>query len=352
MARIPASWTEITPEWFTDALSREHPGVEVARARLVDNDGGTNLRARFELDYERGSGPRTLFLKQHASENIEAHTRNGNLYVEAQLYESDVPLGARFPKIHKVVIDRTEQNFLVVMEDLAAEAADMREATRPMTVAQATSGVHGLAALHSRYWNFTDESEPRLAWVQRWTSPTNYEPGMRRCIPLGIERARAVLPEALSDIYGVDELLALWDRYITLLGQGSITLLHGDAHIGNTFVLPSGEVGFLDPTPRRGSWVQDVAYFIVSALAPDDRRSAERDALWSYRAALEVPNKSALSDVAMWTSYRASHIYGLCIWLSTLGRDGWQSEDICRAAVDRYASAFIDHDTAGALHSI
>ena len=45
-------------------------------------------------------------------------------------------------------------------------------------------------------------------------------------------------------------------------------------------------------------------------------------------------------------------IYGLTIWLSTLGTDGWQSRAVCEALADRFAAAFVELDTLGALSAL
>jgi aminoglycoside phosphotransferase (APT) family kinase protein len=68
------------------------------------------------------------------------------------------------------------------------------------------------------------------------------------------------------------------------------TDVHGDPHIGNTYLLPSGEVGFLDwQVARRGNWSLDLGYFLQGALTLEDRRRSERDLLAEYRDSLGLP---------------------------------------------------------------
>ncbi len=124
------------------------------------------------------------------------------------------------------------------------------------------------------------------------------------------------------------------------------TLLHGDAHIGNTYVLPDGDVGFLDwQVLRRGEWSQDVGYFLISALTQEDRRKNEADLLEEYRKTLRLPQQRQLSTDEVWARYRATPIYGLAIWLSTLGTDGWQSKEISLTLSQRFSSAFAGPDS-------
>jgi aminoglycoside phosphotransferase (APT) family kinase protein len=148
------------------------------------------------------------------------------------------------------------------------------------------------------------------------------------------------------------QILDLWCRYVVSLTEGSMTLLHGDAHIGNTYVLPDDEVGFLDwQVLRRGEWSQDVGYFLISALTEEDRRKNEAALLEEYRNALQVPQGQRPSIEQMWRRYRTTPIYGLAIWLSTLGTDGWQSKEVCLTLSRRFSSAFVELDTLKALAS-
>jgi aminoglycoside phosphotransferase (APT) family kinase protein len=132
-----------------------------------------------------------------------------------------------------------------------------------------------------------------------------------------------------------------------------MTLLHGDAHIGNTYVLPDDNVGFLDwQVVRRGEWSQDVGYFLISALKEDDRRSSEADLVEEYRKALDGPSDQIPSASEAWLRYRATPAYGLAIWLSTLGTDGWQPREVSMVLAQRYASAFVELETMSALEAL
>ena len=132
-----------------------------------------------------------------------------------------------------------------------------------------------------------------------------------------------------------------------------MTLLHGDAHIGNTYVLPDGGVGFLDwQVVRRGEWSQDVGYFLVGCLTEEDRRRNEGALLDEYRCSLTIPNESRPTPDELWLRYRASAAYGLAIWLSTLGSTGFQSREISMTLTQRYAAAFDELETEKAFREL
>jgi hypothetical protein len=348
-SRIPKRWEDVTPEWMTAAISSRHPDAVVKEVTLLTNDDGTNRRARFGLTYRAGMGPENVFLKAHAPAHRVVHLRNGNLFNEGRLFKSGVSLNVDHPLVYKSIVDYLRLDFLLVMEDIMKRGADPRDATRPLTVAQVAHGLRGLARLHSQYWGFTRRTHPKLRWVQTWKPSKGWQIGLGKRIPIGLQRGAAALPQEITTLTG-QAILDLWCRYVASLTEGSMTLLHGDAHIGNTYVLPDDEVGFLDwQVLRRGEWSQDVGYFLISALAEEERRKNEAALLEEYRNALQVPQGQRPCVDQMWTRYRTTPIYGLAIWLSTLGTDGWQSKEVCLTLSQRFSSAFVELDTLKAL---
>jgi aminoglycoside phosphotransferase (APT) family kinase protein len=349
---IPLAWSQVTAEWMTAALQSRLPGARVERAVLATHDDGTNRRARFRLSYAEGSGPETVFLKAHAADNRVTHLRNGNLWNEARLFASGVDLPVDHPLVYKSVVDLLGLDFLLVMEDIRQRGGDPRDSTRPMTPRQAANGVRALARLHSRYWGVSPATHPKLAWLQTWAPTEGWKSGLRRFVPGGMQRGQDLLPEAVAR-YAADEVVELWGRYVATLGRDPVTMTHGDLHIGNTYVLPDDEVGFLDwQVARRGAWHQDLGHFLGSALSKEDRRAHERELVEMHRTALEVPKGDLPSAEEAWTTYRTTPIYGLTIWLSTLGTDGWQPHEISRALVDRFAAAFVELGALAALDAV
>lgn len=337
---------------MTAAIASYHPNARVAEVAILTIDDGTNRRARFGLNYESGSGPASVFLKAHAPGHRIVHLRNGNLFNEARLFASGVTLPVDHPLVYNSIVDYLRLDFLLVMEDLARRGADPRDSTRPMTVDQVVMGLRGLARLHSRYWGLARKTHPQLRWVKTWNPSKGWQVGLRKRIPIGLERGAWMLPSEVRKLDG-DDIVNMWSRYVGTLTLGPMTLLHGDAHIGNTYVLPDGDVGFLDwQVLRRGNWSQDVGYFLVSALTEEDRRSNESALLEVYRGSLEVPKDQLPTAEEAWLKYRAAPAYGLAIWLSTLGTDGWQSREISLTLAQRFAAAFVELDCLSVLQDM
>ena len=276
------------------------------------------------------------------------------LYHEPRLFSSGVALPLDHPDVYAAVIDEDRRDFLMIMEDVVARGADPRDSTRPLSVEQAAAGVRGLARLHSEYWGNRLTEQPSLDWVEPFVAFAGLE-----YAPLHIahERLGDTVPAVIIALSGAELFVDIWARYIGTLTESSAwpaTLLHGDPHIGNTYVLPGDDVGFLDwQMVRRGNFSLDLGYLLQGALTVEDRRRAERGLLGEYRDALRLPDAETPTAQDIWLGYRASVAHGLAIWMATLsGGDAWQRPDICLAFAQRYSAAFVDLETQQALATI
>jgi hypothetical protein len=348
---IPQGWGEITPEWMTAALAAHFPGVQVGDVAVALRDDGTNRRARLKLTYSAGTGPATVFAKAVDPEHADLVALTSGLYHEPRLFTSGVVLPLDHPAVYAAIIDEDGRDFLMIMEDVVARGADPRDSTRPMTVDQVASGVRGLARMHSEFWGERLTRDPALEWVEPFVAFAGLE-----YAPLHIahERLGDTVPAEIVALSGTELFVDIWARYIGTLTTSSQTLLHGDPHIGNTYVLPDDQVGFLDwQMVRRGNWSLDLGYFLQGALTIEDRRRSERELLDEYRNALTLPARETVTAEDVWLRYRASVAHGLAIWMATLsGGDAWQRPEICLAFAQRYSAAFTDLDTRAALDAI
>ncbi|HEX2283483.1 MAG TPA: phosphotransferase [Mycobacterium sp.] len=348
---IPQGWEQITAQWMTAALAGHFPGATVDGVTVALRDDGTNRRARLKLTYSEGTGPATVFAKAVDPEHADLVELTSGLYHEPRLFSSGVVLPLDHPAVYAAIIDEDRRDFLMIMEDVVARGADPRDSTRPMSINQVASGVRGLARLHSKYWSERLTGHPALGWVEPFIAFEGLE-----YAPLHIahERLGDSVPDVIPALSATELFVDIWARYIGTLTTSPQTLLHGDPHIGNTYVLPNDEVGFLDwQMVRRGNWSLDLGYFLQGALTIEDRRQGESDLLEEYRRALTLPDDEMPTADEIWLRYRASVAHGLAIWMATLsGGDAWQRPDICLAFAQRYSAAFIDLDTRAALDAI
>ncbi|MGX1809007.1 phosphotransferase [Nocardia sp. NPDC055321] len=345
---LPQDWDQITPEWMTAVLADQHPDARVESVSVDLRDDGTNRRARLALTYSSGTGPATVFVKAADPDHKELIRMTSGMFHEPRLYNSGVPLNLEHPRVYAALIDEESYDFVMVMEDLSARGADPRDATRPLTLEQAASGVQGLGRMHGRYWDERVLRHPSLGWLEPFVPWDGMEIAP---LPAALERlGPGTAPEVLG--LTIEALInEIWKPYISTLTTTPQTLLHGDPHIGNTYLLEDGQLGFLDwQVARRGSWSLDLGYFLQGALTIEDRRRGENDLLDLYRDALALPAREMPSREQIRLGYRASVAHGLTLWLCTASAgEFWQRPDIALALAQRYSAAYADLDTAGAI---
>jgi len=346
---IPSDWDDVDPAWMTGALSRSFPGAVVGSVETLLRDDGTNRRARLSLTYDAGAGPATVFVKAGDPAHAALNEATGGVFNEARLFRSGADLPVDHPAVHLALIDEERLDFCLVMEDVVGRGADPRDSTRPYSVEEAAAGVRALGRLHGRFWGDRLEADRRLDWV------VPYRPwgGMAGGILRAIEKAGDAIPAEVRALDGERLVDDLWTRFVGSLTAGPSTLVHGDAHIGNTYLLPDGEVGFLDwQVLRRSGPSVDLGYFLQGAVTVSDRRTAERDLLDEYLSALDLPAGERPDRDALWLAYRASTVHGLALWLATFSYGAWQRPEVSLALVQRYAAAYVDLDAAAAVDAL
>jgi len=157
-----------------------------------------------------------------------------------------------------------------------------------------------------------------------------------------ITRALRPLRRKVSDYLRVPEAEWVLDEYrdvATFLDDGPLTLLHGDPHPGNLYLVDDA-VGFLDwQVVRRGPRMRDVTYLLVLGLTPEDREQHQRELLAHYTS----------DDV--WDDYRRMVAYVYVATTFTSGLGGLQGSDIADEGLRRSVRALRELDTLSAIAS-
>jgi hypothetical protein len=143
---VPKTWAEITPEWMSEALAADFPGVQVDTVTVELRDDGTNRRARLGVTYRDGEGPAMVFVKAADPAHKALIRLTSGMFHEPRLFTCGADLPLEHPAVYTALIDEPDYDFMLVMEDLRARGADPRDGSRPMTVEQVTTGVRGLAS--------------------------------------------------------------------------------------------------------------------------------------------------------------------------------------------------------------
>ena len=273
--------------------------------------------------------------------------------IESRFYNQIRPgLDMEAPRVFGAHYDERTRHFGVLMEDLTLRGARFPNALTNVSVDEVRGLVATLAALHARYWQ-----SAAFATDLRWLA-TPLAGGMAPVFQaLGLDLIRnqvetneykAELLEPLGKT--VDELWGVLWKAQRMLAAGPQTLLHGDPHIANTYLLPDGRGGFLDwQLMVKGRWAHDFTYVLITGLATEGRRKHERDLLRFY---LEELRRHGLENPPdqneAWLRYRQAAIWGLVIgWLITPTEN--YGEAITAANISRLVAAVQDLETLGAL---
>jgi len=344
---VPRSWAELTPSWLTEALAGAFPGAVVEAVEPRDVVDGTNARARIDLRYSTGDGPERVFVKREGRLlNRLALTALGAREAEARLAGGPDAAPARLPLDHPAfyasALDARRLAAVTVMEDVTLRGGRPNQATVPLSVEEVRSGLRGLARLHAEHWD--RPLSPPLDFARPWRLGRVWAPvswgSLARALRLLRAGGHGKLIPAGVNAGVVERGFRGWARTAAAHPR---TLLHGDPHPGNTYALPGQETGFYDwQLVRTGNWSHDVGYFVVSSLAVDDRRAAERDLLADYLAALAAAGGPAIGFTPAWALYRRTPVFGLGTWLHTLAGGGFQPLDVCLATIERFAAAYAE----------
>jgi len=348
---------DLTAELLTEVLAARHTGVRVAEVEIVatkrcgEGIASTADRLVLDLTYAAGSSgglPARMILK----------TMLGSPHAPPEMYGTEVrfydelraSLPVETPRCFAASFDPATGQFGLLLEDLSERDARFPDATVPVSVDEVGALLDQLASLHAAFWR-----SPRFATDLAWVATPSVG-GMSGIFERhGLEivsdqvRRHPFKQELIAPLgREVDELWAALGVAERSLESAPATLLHGDAHIGNTYLLPDGTGGLLDwQLQVRGCWAHDVAYLLSTALEPEVRRAEIRTLLGRYLGALTSHGVRDAPDVdEAWEWCRRAVLWGLVIgWLITPPEN--YGPEITIANTTRMVAAVQDFDALG-----
>jgi aminoglycoside phosphotransferase (APT) family kinase protein len=356
---FPASVGKLSPQILSTLIGASYPGVAVERFDVVDTltygQGQVSTADRLVLDLHYAPGapsdlPRRIVVKTM----IETPHAPAALYEnEVGFYQNIRPsLKIEAPRCIGATFDGDTGQFGLLLEDLRQRSAQFPNVTQPVSVEQVRALLDTLAGLHAAFWD-----SPRfavdLAWVQTHRHGKLYE---------FFETYTLKMAEAeLRQHEFKRELLARLNRTAAQLCEdtwavqqhqqlGPATLLHGDAHLGNSYLLPDGRGGLLDwQLMVRGCWAHDVNYLIVTTLSTELRRRHERELLAHYLDALArngVHTPPSREDA--WRDYRLGVVWSCLIGWLIVPQPNY-SRAIVEGNLERIVTAILDFETLGLI---
>jgi hypothetical protein len=150
-----------------------------------------------------------------------------------------------------------------------------------------------MAALHVRFWDFTDEvgltpSSARYQALTPATATREAAAGGTDAVPRAIPGGWAALAEAAPAAHELALGIATDPApLLSALGETPATLVHGDWKYGNLGSLPGGRTVLVDwGWPGRAAPCVDLAWYL--AVNCDRLPESKEDTIAGYRAALEA----------------------------------------------------------------
>jgi hypothetical protein len=365
LLKMPQRPEDLSAAYLNELAGELRPGLRVTSAQIVsiksygdaDNSGSVSTSAQVKLDVRYAGRisanlPQKLLAKVSFPDDIgcsnpilDAEFENEVLFYNRLRQELDIEtplgLGGRY--------DSESKRFVLLMEDLSPRAPHINSMMDDDDLSIVRAVLDTLARLHARYWE-SPRFKADLSWVQ------NQVEGSLETLFSGFLRAHVVkelsrekFKREFAQQLGTTEAKLFAGTTALKRHQATLpqTVLHGDAHFGNTYALPGGIGGVLDwQVSARGFLMHDVGYLIQTALSVHARRKHERELLAFYRDRLcsyGVVNAPDLE--ALWLEFRRSMIYGFHMGWLTAPREnyGWE---VMVLGNHRTKTACLDHDTA------
>ena len=256
---------------------------------------------------------------------------------EAWFYR-DLATASGVRTLHDVYadVDPVTHHGVVITEDVATAGATFLDALSDYTPEQTAASLEQYAVLHGRTW----ESD---GLDRHWLSPrvdaTLKVRGLKEIRgnfdgPIGSR-----VPEQVRD---PERLVQSIGRLAGVVAQARPRcLLHGDAHVGNLYLDPSGQPCLVDwQLVQAGPWYLDVGYHLACTVGVEDRRRTERDLLAHYLERLEAEGGEPPAWDDAWQSIGMGILYGFFLWAITLK----VAPPVTTVMLERLGTAVADHD--------
>jgi hypothetical protein len=343
---VPRGANDVDAVWLSQALAPVAGGarvVAVDQRRIGNGMVADSLRLSLTWDRDTAAPPSIVAKVPAAEETNRVTAAATRTYLlEATFYrELADTLAVCRPACYHAAYDATTGNYVVLLEDLApAHAGDQ---IAGCTVDEAAEVIPELAALHGPRWG--DPALLELDWLGRpdAESALGFNQLVQMLYPGFVERyAERVEPDVAAL---AQRFVAALDRYLAHRAM-PWTVVHGDFRLDN-LMFGGQRVAVLDwQTVRLGPAMSDVAYFIGSALQPDERRANEEALVREYHGALVAAGGDVTWD-GCWRGYRLHGFDGLLMGIiaSMLVSRTDRGDDMFMAMVNRHGRQLLDLDS-------
>jgi aminoglycoside/choline kinase family phosphotransferase len=307
---------QLTPAWF-DAVLGTAGTRSAIRAVTTEPVGTGQMASTVRAHLVLGDGTERTVIVKHARADV-ASAMAGMAYAKEVAFYAQLGdrVTVRTPDCLYASITDDSSRFVLVLEDLSDATQGNQIAGCP--VDHAAAALVNLAGLHGPTW--CDADLAASSWLG--TDPAITADFMTPVIEVAIDAFAARFgPELDAGEAAVldasRELLARW----MFDGGDRFAVVHGDYRLDN-LLFPDGDparVAAVDwQTASLGPPARDVAFFLSTCLAVDDRRQHERELVATYHQALADYDVSGYSFEQCFADYRLGMLHAPLIIL--LGR--------------------------------
>lgn len=341
----PHSAADVDAAWLSQSLAARVPAAAVTSLRSLDGTTGTTDRRRVGIEWnEAGISanlPSSVFVKSTplSAKNRTMVAALDMAVNEVRFYQQVRPeLGDDVaPAVYACHAGHGARH-LLVLEDLVASGARFLTEPDELDLGYAQGMVRALGQLHASFWE-----SPRLTADLSWIAPESKRPGFKLLLWQFRSMRKKLLASPDHDLNpAVRRMATFVNEHDSALHarweQGPQTVLHGDAHAGNTYGLPDGRGGLLDwQVVHRGPGIREISYFLTHSVPTELRRNHEEALLRLYLDTLAeygVDDPPRFDDA--WRAYRffafdAWDSIGLCVVWPGLQPEHWVAEGFRRA---------------------
>jgi len=308
---------QLTPRWFAGVFGTS--GSQAAVDRVTAEEVGTgqmSVTLRVRLD-GHDSDSRTVIVKLARPEIASGPLARAAYAKEVAFYTELAPrLPVRTPRCHHAAIADDASAFTLVLDDLADSRPGDQIEGCPVPAAEAA--VVNLAALHGPTW--CDDEIAGRPWLSTDPSLTAeaLAPVLEAAADQFATRFAAELTVGERDVLEASRgVLAQW----MVAPAPTFAVVHGDYRLDNLLFARGdpGKVAAVDwQTVGIAQPGRDLAYFLGTCLAVDDRRRHEHELVARYHGALAAQGVDAYPLDQCVDDYRAGMLHGPLIIL--LGR--------------------------------
>ena len=350
--RLPLTFDGVTPQWLTGVLQPRYPGAEVRAMEMTGQVFGHTSKARYTLDLNAAA--RAAGIPEHVclKANWTGDPLSSDVCVnEARFYgllSSRLDLPAPSCYFADWDDDGAGKQGFVMLEDLVERGGIFGTSGQPITLDDMFAAIGQLAHLHGSTWGRSDLLDP--PWLQTALSPQTptdaYWALMKDYVPIHNARESHL---ALLPNWAAQNPERIYQAFLQLRAEemadpSPLCLVHGDAHLGNSYLCPDGHRIWLDwQIVRKGRPWRDVHYFMVGSLTIDQRREAERDLIRHYCERIARYGVTLDVDKA-WHDYHRWLIWGIIAWHTNINPN-----ENTLVSLERFCVAAKDHDL-GAIY--